>query len=89
MIVWNTVLTYIQWFEDIFELIKGIFKWLEDILKNRGRLLIRIPGPVPFGTCICSYVETILSWTCQNFIPYTKKLMLAIECILKLWKVLD
>ena len=30
-------------------------------LANRGRLLLRTPGPVPFGTCICSYVETILS----------------------------
>ena len=28
---------------------------------NRGRLLLRTPGPVPFGTCICSNVETILS----------------------------
>ena len=25
---------------------------------NRGRLLLRTPGPVPFGTCICSTVET-------------------------------
>ena len=33
-------------------------------LANRGRLLLRTPGPVAFGTCICSYVETILSWTC-------------------------
>ena len=23
---------------------------------NRGRLLLRTPDPVPFGTCICSYV---------------------------------
>ena len=30
-------------------------------LANRGRLLLRTPGPVPFGTCICSSVETILS----------------------------
>ena len=30
-------------------------------LANRGRLLLRTPGPVPFGTCICSNVETILS----------------------------
>ena len=28
---------------------------------NRGRLLLRTPGPVPFGTCICSNAETILS----------------------------
>ena len=30
-------------------------------LANRGRLLLRTPGPVPFGTCVCSNVETILS----------------------------
>ena len=33
-------------------------------LANRGRLLLRTPGPVPFGTCFCFNVETILSWTC-------------------------
>ena len=26
--------------------------------------ILRIPGPVQFGTCICSYVETILSLSC-------------------------
>ena len=30
-------------------------------LANRGRLLLRTPGPVPFGICICPNVETILS----------------------------
>ena len=25
---------------------------------NRGRLLLRTPGPVPFGICKCSFVET-------------------------------
>ena len=34
-------------------------------LANRGRLLLRTPGSAPFGTCICSNVETILSWTCH------------------------
>ena len=29
-------------------------------LANRGRLLLRTPGPVPFGTCICSNIENIL-----------------------------
>ena len=37
---------------------------------NRGRLLLRTPGPVPFGTCICSNVETILSWTCYVYGPF-------------------
>ena len=31
-------------------------------LANRGWLLLRTPGLVPFGTWICSNVETILSW---------------------------
>ena len=39
-------------------------------LANRGRLLLRTPGPVPFGTCICSNVETILSWTCHIYGPF-------------------
>ena len=30
-------------------------------LANRGCLLLRTPGPVPFGTCICSNVETIFT----------------------------
>ena len=33
-------------------------------LANRERLLFRTPGPVQFGNCICSNVDTILSWTC-------------------------
>ena len=39
-------------------------------LANRGRFLLRTPGPVPFGTCICSNVETILSWTCHVYGPF-------------------
>ena len=39
-------------------------------LANRGRLHLRTPGPVPFGTCICSNVETILSWTCHVYGPF-------------------
>ena len=31
-------------------------------LANRGSFLLRTPCPVPFGTCICSNVATILSW---------------------------
>ena len=26
-------------------------------LANRGRILLRTPGPVPFGTCICSVLR--------------------------------
>ena len=36
-------------------------------LANRGRLLLLTPGPVPFGTCICCNIETILSLTCHVF----------------------
>ena len=39
-------------------------------LANRGHLLFRTPGPVPFGTCICSNVETILSWPCHVYGPF-------------------
>ena len=39
-------------------------------LANRERLLLRTPGPVPFGTCICSNVETIHSWTCHVYGPF-------------------
>ena len=39
-------------------------------LANRRRLLLRTPGPVPFGTCICSNVENILSWTCHVYGPF-------------------
>ena len=35
----------------------GFHRTLQRVrLANRGRLLLRTPGPVPFGTCICSYV---------------------------------
>ena len=39
-------------------------------LANRGHLLLQTPGPVPFGTWICSNVETILSWKCHVFGPF-------------------
>ena len=45
--------------------LRGFHRTLQQVrLANRGRLLLRTPGPVPFGTCICSNVEAILSWTC-------------------------
>ena len=71
-------------------------------LPNRGCLLLRTPGPVPFGTCICSNVETILSWTCHVYGPFgfrtslgtsilllqseTGRLQKQTECIAMLWK---
>ena len=42
-------------------------------LANRGCLLLRTPGPVPFGNCICSNVETILSWTCHVYGPFESR----------------
>ena len=40
----------------------GFHRTLQRVqLANRGRLLLRTPGPVPFGTCICSNVVIILS----------------------------
>ena len=49
----------------------GFHRTLQRVwLANRGRLLLRTPGPVPIGTCICSYVETILSWTCHVYGPF-------------------
>ena len=46
----------------------GFHRTLQRVrLANRGRLLLRTPGPVPFVTCICSNVETILSWTCHVY----------------------
>ena len=46
----------------------GFHRTLQRVrLANRGRLLLRTPGPVPFGTCICSNVETNFSWTCHVY----------------------
>ena len=39
-------------------------------LANRGRLLLRTLGTVPLGNCICSNVETILSWTRHVYGPF-------------------
>ena len=51
--------------------LRGFHRTLQRVrLANRGRLLLQTPGPVPFGTCICSNVETILSWTCHVYRPF-------------------
>ena len=48
----------------------GFHRTLQRVrLANRGRFLLT-PGPVPFGTCICSNVETILSLTCHVYGPF-------------------
>ena len=52
-------------------------------LANRGRLLLRTPGPVPFGTCICSNVETIFSWTCHVHGPFEFRTSLDTSILLR------
>ena len=52
----------------------GFHRTLQRVrVANRGRLLLWTPGPVPFGTCICSNVETILSWTCHVYGPFESR----------------
>ena len=50
----------------------------------RGRLLLRTPGPVPFGTCIWSNVETILSWNCHVYGPFKFRTSLGTSILLVL-----
>ena len=65
----------------------GFHRTLQRVrLANRGRLLLRTPGPVPFGTCICSYVETILSWTCHVYGPYEFRTSLGTSILLH-WNI--
>ena len=46
----------------------GFHRTLQRVrLANRGRLLLRTPGPDRFRTCICSNVEIIISWTCHIY----------------------
>ena len=56
-------------------------------LANRGRLLLRTPGLVPFGTCICSNVETILSWTCHVYGPFEFRTSLGTSILYGGWFV--
>ena len=58
----------------------GHLQWVR--LANRGRLLLRTPGPVPFGTCICSNVDTILSWTCHVYGPFEFRTSLGASILL-------
>ena len=55
-------------------------------LANRGRLLLRTPGPVLFGTCICSNVETIVSWTCHVYGPFEFRTSLGTSILLLTYK---
>ena len=61
----------------------GFHRTLQRVrLANRGRLLLRTPGPVPFGTCICSNDETILSWTCHVYGPFEFRTSLGTSILL-------
>ena len=62
----------------------GFHRTLQRVrLANRGRLLHRTSGPVPFGTCICSNVETILSWTCHVYGPFEFRTSLGTSFLLE------
>ena len=62
----------------------GFHRTLQRVrLANRGRLLLRTPGPVPFGTCICSNAETILSWTCHVYRPFEFRTSLGSSVLLR------
>ena len=62
----------------------GFHRTLQRVrLANRGRLLLRTPGPVPFGTCIYSNVETIRSWTCHVYGPFEFRTSLGTSILLR------
>ena len=68
----------------------GFHRTLQRVrLANRGRLLLRTPGPVPFGTCICSNVETILSWTCHVYGPFEFRTSLDTSILLSKCQISD
>ena len=61
----------------------GFHRTLQRVrLANRGRLLLRTPGPVPLWNCICSNVETILSWTCHVYGPFEFRTSLGTSILL-------
>ena len=66
----------------------GFHRTLQQVrLASRVRLLLRTPGPVPFGTCICSNVETILSWPFEFRTSLgTSILLLNFKNNMKLWQ---
>ena len=69
---------------DLITEIGGFHRTLQRVrLANRGRLLLRTPGPVPFGTCIYSYVETILSLTCYVYGPFEFRTSLGTSILLR------
>ena len=68
----------------------GFHRTLQRVrLANRGRLLLRTPGPVPFGTWICSNVEAILSWTCHVYGPFEFRTSLGTSIFLFVTKMFN
>ena len=66
-----------------YQISGGFHRTLQRVrLANRGRLPLWTPGPVPFGTCICSNVETILSWTCHVYGPFEFRTSLGTSILL-------
>ena len=79
---YRTGLYYRFW--HYYKILGGFHRILQRVqLANRGRLLLRTPGPVLFGTCICSNVETILSWTCHVYGPFEFRTSLGTSILLR------
>ena len=71
-------------FRPYYHIPGGFHRTLQRVrLANRERLLLRTPGPVPYGTCICSNVETILSWTCHVYGPFEFRTSLVTSILLR------
>ena len=52
-------------------------------LAGGGRLLLRTPGPVQFGACVCSDVEAIFSWACRVCRPFEFRTSLGTSILLE------
>ena len=66
----------------------GFHRTLQQVrLANSGGLLLKTPGPVPFGTCISFNVDTILSWICHVYGPFEFRTSLGTSILLLLTKL--
>ena len=78
-----TELDLVCQFWPYYQISRGFHRTLQRVrLANRGRLLLRTPGPLPFGTCIYSNVETIHSWTCHVCGPFEFRTSLGTSILL-------
>ena len=69
-----------------YQISGGFHRTLQRVrLASRVRLLLRAPGPVPFETCICYNVETILFWICHVYGPFEFRTSLGASILL--WEV--